>query len=76
MEASDASYSNYKELGVRRRRSGLLHVEFQRRWNLRTIYELMRVLDMAGADTGVQVIVLSGELAVGPHDPFRCSRAR
>lgn len=76
MEASDASYSNYKELGVRRRRSGLLHVEFQRRWNLRTIYELMRVLDMAGADTGVQVIVLSGELAVGPHDPFSLQQGK
>ncbi|KAH8250504.1 hypothetical protein KR038_008554 [Drosophila bunnanda] len=70
MATSDASYSNFRELDVRRRRPGLLHIEFQRRWNIRTIYELMRAMDTANADTSVQVVVLSGDLSVGPHDPL------
>ncbi|XP_017034939.1 enoyl-CoA delta isomerase 2 [Drosophila kikkawai] len=64
------SYSNFRELGVGLRRPGLLHIDFQRRWNIRTVYELLRALDLANADTTVQVVVLSGELSVGPHDPL------
>ncbi|KAH8235527.1 hypothetical protein KR032_002088 [Drosophila birchii] len=70
MASSDTSYSNFRQLRVARRRLGLLHIELQRRWNIRTIYELMRAMDMADADTAVQVVVVSGELSVGPHDPL------
>ncbi|KAH8289656.1 hypothetical protein KR054_008633 [Drosophila jambulina] len=64
------NYSNFRELSVRQPLPGLLHIEFQRRWNMRTIYELMRAMDLANGDSNLQVVVLSGELSVQPHDPL------
>ncbi|XP_016980138.1 uncharacterized protein LOC108045350 [Drosophila rhopaloa] len=62
--ATDESCRHFRELDIRRR-SGLLHIYFQRRWLRRTIYELMRALDLANTDSTVQLVVLSGEFSAG-----------
>ncbi|KAH8366672.1 hypothetical protein KR084_011334 [Drosophila pseudotakahashii] len=56
---------HFKELDVASKSSGLFHIRFKRRWNRRTIYELMRALDLATADSAVQLVVLSGEFSAG-----------
>ncbi|XP_016998668.2 enoyl-CoA delta isomerase 2 [Drosophila takahashii] len=56
---------HFKELEVGSRSSGLFHIRFKRRWNRRTIYELMRALDLATGDSAVQLVVLSGEFSAG-----------
>ncbi|XP_017116123.1 uncharacterized protein LOC108138432 [Drosophila elegans] len=62
--ATDDSCKHFAELDVSRR-SGLLHIHFQRRWLRRTIYELMRALDLASTDAQLQVVGLSGHFSVG-----------
>ncbi|XP_016947975.1 chromodomain Y-like protein 2 [Drosophila biarmipes] len=64
MATHERSCKHFRELVVKER-PGLLHIHFQRQWNRRTIYELMRALDLATADPGVQLVVLSGEFSAG-----------
>ncbi|XP_032582120.1 chromodomain Y-like protein 2 [Drosophila sechellia] len=60
--ATDESCKHFRELVVEQR-CGLLHIRFQRHWQRRTLYELMRALDLASADAAVKVVVLSGEFS-------------
>nr|XP_016938762.1 chromodomain Y-like protein 2 [Drosophila suzukii] len=64
MATHERSYKHFRELVIKQP-PGLLHIHFQRGWNRRTIYELMRALDLANADTGIQLVVLSGEFCAG-----------
>ncbi|XP_026838930.1 chromodomain Y-like protein 2 isoform X1 [Drosophila erecta] len=76
--ATSESCKHFRELVVAQR-SGLLHIHFQRRWQRRTLYELMRALDLASADAAIKLVVLSGEFSAacgGETEPLALTQGQ
>ncbi|KAH8419799.1 hypothetical protein KR009_002691 [Drosophila setifemur] len=72
---------SFRQLVVRGPFPGVLHIEFTS-WHRRTIYELMRVLDLANGDASIHVVVLSGDWCVrrgggpGATDPLELQQGQ
>ncbi|KAH8269847.1 enoyl-CoA delta isomerase 2 [Drosophila bipectinata] len=62
--AAGADFQHFGQLSVGRISPGVLRIQFGPTWQRRTVYELMRALDLATKDEDIRIVVLCGNFSI------------
>lgn len=62
--AAGTDFQHFGQLSVARISAGVLRIQFGSTWQRRTVYELMRALDLATKDEDIRIVVLCGNFSV------------